>query len=116
MMISHHEIFKKEVDGTQEEENTVQPAKLEEPLHFKTTSTGILVGQDVRDYPQVPPDWYRSSEEQTHVAEEDWKYVEVSIRGGELKQMSSRSEYTESQRWARGRFKRVGENCKEKLQ
>ncbi|PTQ27291.1 hypothetical protein MARPO_0207s0002 [Marchantia polymorpha] len=86
MMISHHKISKKEdvtevglvqVDGTQEEENAVQPAKLEEPLHFKTTSTGILVGQDVREYPQVPPDWYRSSEEQTHVAEKDWKYVEL---------------------------------------
>ncbi|OAE35250.1 hypothetical protein AXG93_1162s1260 [Marchantia polymorpha subsp. ruderalis] len=85
------------VDGTQEEETTVKNAKLEEPLHFKTTSTGIVVGQDVRDYPQVPPDWYQSSEEQTHVAEEDWKYVEVSIRGGELKQMKMGSKLGEDE-------------------
>ena len=59
------------VDGTQEEEAIIEMDKLEEPLHFKTTSTGILVGHDVKDYPQVPPDWYQNTEEQTHVTEGD---------------------------------------------
>ena len=49
------------VDGTQEEEAIIEVEKLEEPLHFKTTSTGILVGHDVKDYPKVPPDWYRNT-------------------------------------------------------
>ena len=29
-------------------------ALLEEPLHFKTTSTGIVVGEDVKDYSKSP--------------------------------------------------------------
>ena len=61
------------VDGTQEEEAIIEVEKLEEPLHFKMTSTGISVGHDVKDYPKVPPDWYRNTEEQTHVTDGDWK-------------------------------------------
>ena len=51
------------MDGTQKEEAIIEVGKLEEPLHFKTTSTGILVGHDVKYYPKVPPDWYRNTEE-----------------------------------------------------
>ena len=54
------------VDGTQDEEAMLEPALL-----FKTTSTGIIVGHDVKDYPNVPYDWYRLTEEQTRVVEED---------------------------------------------
>ena len=46
-------------------------SKLEEPLHFKTTSMDIIVGHDVKDYPNVPSNWYRNTEDQTHVVEED---------------------------------------------
>ena len=46
-------------------------SKLEPDLHFKTTSTGIIVGYDVKDYPNVPNDWYRDTGEQTQVVEED---------------------------------------------
>ena len=42
------------VDGSYDEEAIVKAARLEEPLHFKTTSTGIVIGQDVKDYPKVP--------------------------------------------------------------
>ena len=42
------------VDGTQDEEAIIEMDKLEEPLHFKTTSIGIMVGHDVKDYPKVP--------------------------------------------------------------
>ena len=48
------------VDGTQDEEAMLELSKLEEPLHFKTTSTGIVVGHDVQDYPNVPLYWYRT--------------------------------------------------------
>ena len=41
------------VDGTQDEEAMLERSKLEEPLHFKTTSTSIIVSHDVKDYPNV---------------------------------------------------------------
>jgi hypothetical protein len=44
---------------------------VEEPLHFKTTSTEIMAGQDVKDYPKVPSDWYKNKVEQTYVSEAD---------------------------------------------
>ena len=50
------------VDGTQDEEAIMEAEKLEEPLHFKTTSTGIMVGQDVKDYPKIPVDGYRNKD------------------------------------------------------
>ena len=57
------------VDGTQDEEAIMEAEKLEEPLHFKTTSTEIVVGRDVKDYPHVPADWYKNKDEQIHVTE-----------------------------------------------
>ena len=44
------------VDGTQDEEVMLELSKLEKPLHFKTTSMGIIVGHDVKDFPNVPSD------------------------------------------------------------
>jgi hypothetical protein len=70
------------VDGTQDKEVILEASRLEEPLHFKTTSTGIGANQDVKDYPKVPPDWYRYKDEQTHITEGDWNYVDVPIRVG----------------------------------
>ena len=40
------------VDETQDEEVIIEAEKLKEPLHFKTTSTGVVVGQGVTDYPK----------------------------------------------------------------
>ena len=59
------------VDGTQDEEAMLKLSKLEPALHFKTTSTGIIVGHDVKDYPNVPNDWFRETEEQIRMVEED---------------------------------------------
>ena len=53
------------VGGNQDNDAMLELSKLEEPLHFKTTSTRIIVGHDVRDYPNVPPDWYRNIEDHT---------------------------------------------------
>ena len=72
------------VDGTQDEDATVETPRLEEPLHFKTTSTRIMVGQYVTDYPKVPLDWYKNKDEQTHVSEADWKYVDVTTKNGKV--------------------------------
>ena len=75
------------VDRTQDEEAIVEASRLEEPLHFMTTSTKIVVGQDVKDYPKIPADWYRNKYEQTHVTETDWKYVDVTTKNVKVKQM-----------------------------
>ena len=56
-------------EGIHDEEAIVKTAKLEELLHFKTTSTKIVVGQDVKDYPKMPMDWYRNKDEQAHITE-----------------------------------------------
>ena len=58
------------VDDTHDEEASVEAARLEELLHFKITSMG-MVGQDVKDYPKVPLDWYRNKDEKIHVSEAD---------------------------------------------
>ena len=83
------------VDGTHDEEAIVEAARLEEPLHFKTTSMGIVVGQDVKDFPKMPPDWYRNKDEQTHVLEADWKYVDVTTRNENVRQMKMGSKLEE---------------------
>ena len=77
-----------QVDGTQKEEAIIEVEKLGEPLHFKTISIGILVGHDVKDYLKVHPDWYKNTQEQTHVTNEDWKYVDVTLKSGKVRQMN----------------------------
>jgi hypothetical protein len=64
---------------------------LEKPLLFKTTYTGIVAGQDVKDYSNVPPDWYRNKDEQTHVSEADWKYVNVKTKNWKVRQIKMES-------------------------
>ena len=44
------------VDGSQDGKGLCECAYLEEPLHFKTASSRIVLGKHVKDYPQVPPD------------------------------------------------------------
>ena len=82
------------VDGTQNEA-MLELSNLEEPLHFIITSTGIVVGHDVNDYPNVPSYWYRNTEEQTHVSEGDWKYVDVKMKNGKVRQMKMGSKLEE---------------------
>lgn len=61
-------------------------------LKFKTGSSGITVGEDVFSYPNVPLDWYRDNNEQSHVAKEDWKFVTVEFEGEEPRQMKMGSQ------------------------
>ena len=75
------------VNGTQDEEAIIDATKLQKLLHFKTTSTSIVVGQDVKDYPKVPPYWYKKITEQIHVSEADWKHVNVKTKNGKIRQM-----------------------------
>ena len=79
--------FAVEVDGTLEIEVLPDKSLLEKPLHFKTTSTGITVGEDVKDYPYVPPNWYWNTTEQSHVSDNDWKHMEVKTRTVEVRKM-----------------------------
>lgn len=52
---SEHELEMDEmdVDGTQDDETILEASKLEEPLQFNTISTGVMLGEDVDDYPNV---------------------------------------------------------------
>ena len=85
------------VDRTQDEEAMLELSKLEEPLHFKTTSTGTIMSHDVKNYPNVPPDWYRNTEEQTRVTEGDWKYVDVKMKNDKVRQMKMGSKLEEKE-------------------
>ena len=75
------------VDGSHDKEAIVEAARLEELLHFKTTSTGIMVRQYVKDYLKVSSYWYKNKYEQTHVSEADWKYMDVKTRNRKDRQM-----------------------------
>ena len=69
--VTEVDAFAVEVDGRLEIEVLTDKSLLEKPLHFKTTATGITVGEDVKDYQHVPPDWYRNTIEQSHVSDND---------------------------------------------
>lgn len=56
-----------------------------------------MVGQDVKDYPQVPQDWYRNTTEQTHVSEVDWKYVKARTKNENVRQMKMGSKLEENE-------------------
>ena len=75
------------VDETQYEEAMLELSKLESPLHFGTISTGIIAGHNIKDYPNVPNDWYRDTKEQTRVVEEDWKFVDVKMKNDKVRPM-----------------------------
>jgi hypothetical protein len=85
------------VDRTQDEEAIFKASRLEEPLHFKTMSTRIVAGQNIKDYPKVPPDWYRNKDEQTHVLKADWRYVDVKLKNEKVRQMKMRSKLGEKE-------------------
>ena len=70
------------VDGTQDQEAIMEAEKLDEPLHFKTTWTGSVVGQGVKDYPKIPVDWYINKDVHVHITEADYNYLDVPIRVG----------------------------------
>lgn len=75
------------VDETHDDGALLEAARLKIRLHFKTTSTCITVGQDVKDYAKVPLDLYRNTEEQTHMSEADWKYVDVRTKNDKVMQI-----------------------------
>ena len=83
------------VNGIQDKEAIIGTARLEKILHFKTTSRGIMAGQDVKDYPKVHPDWYRNKDEQSHVSEANWRYVDVKTKNGKVRQTTMGSKLRE---------------------
>ena len=58
---------------------------------------GIIVGHDVKDYPNVLPDWYKNIEDQTRVVEEDYKYVDVKMKNDKVRQMKMGSKLEEKE-------------------
>ena len=75
------------VDDTLKIEVLPDKSLLDNPLHFKTKFTWITVGEDVKDYPYVPPDWYRNTTEQSHVSDSYWKHMEVTTKTDEVKKI-----------------------------
>ena len=76
-----------QVDDTLKIEVLPNKSLLDNPLHFKTTSTWITVGEDVKDYPYIPPDWYRNTTDQLHVSDSYWKHMEVTTKTGKVRKM-----------------------------
>ena len=54
--VTEEEVLVVHVDCTQEVEILPDKSFLKNPLHFETISTGIIVGEDVKDYPHIPAD------------------------------------------------------------
>ena len=73
------------LDGTQlsDLEPFLDEEALVAPLHFKSTSSGIYVGEDLPIYPPIPNDWYKGPTEQPHVNPKDWQELDVSFDGEE---------------------------------
>lgn len=52
--MTEEEVLVVHVDDTQEVKILPDKSFLEIPLYFKTTSTDIMVEEDIKDYPHVP--------------------------------------------------------------
>lgn len=84
------------LDGTQL--SNLDPILDEEilisPLHFKSTSSGITVGNDLPIYPPIPNDWYKGPTEQPHASPKDWQQIDVSFEGEEPRMIKIGSQLT----------------------
>ena len=76
-----------DMDGTVAEDIEIlnEEDELRPSLQFRKTSSGIIAGGDVIGYPRIPEDWYRGPIEQPHVRPSDWKYLDVSRDGEEIR-------------------------------
>ena len=52
--VEENDVSLEHMDRIQDEGAIIEVARLEEPLDFKITSKAIVVGQDIKDYPNVP--------------------------------------------------------------
>lgn len=55
-----------------------------------------MIVEDVKNYPQIFPDWYKNTTQQSHVAEFDCKYVELKINIGKIKHQKMNSKLEQS--------------------
>lgn len=56
--IAQEDVFAVHIDNIQNLEVLLDSTPLENPLHLKTMTIGIIVEEDVKDYPHVLPNWY----------------------------------------------------------
>ena len=75
----------------------IKAFKLEEPLHFKTTSTSIVIGHNVHDYSDVLSDSYKNKDAQVNLMKANYDYVDVPIKVGHW--MLEWSSYDPQQCW-----------------
>lgn len=77
--IVYEDVYQLQKDGTQLDDiDILMDQELVLTLRFKITSSGIMVGSEVPQYPSISRDWYRGPIEQSHVHHQDWKELDVS--------------------------------------
>ena len=83
--ISYEDVCEVTLDGTQLStlESILDEEALISPLHFRTTSSGLQVGNDLSIYPPIPNDWYKGPTEQPHASPTDWQEMDISFEGEE---------------------------------
>ena len=81
------ESYMVDMDGTVVEDIEIlkEEDELRPPLHFRKTSSGMIAGGGIIGYPPIPEDWYRGPTEQLHVHQSDWKHLDVSREGEEVR-------------------------------
>lgn len=53
--------------------------------NLKMSSSGLMFGNDIATYLQIPNDWYRGSIEQLHIYELNYKMMNVSLKNKDKK-------------------------------
>ncbi|KAG0572008.1 hypothetical protein KC19_VG061300 [Ceratodon purpureus] len=83
--ISYKDVCEVTLDGTQLStlESILDEEALISPLHFRTTASGLQVGNDLPIYPPIPNDWYKGPTEQPHASPTDWQEMDISFEGEE---------------------------------
>ena len=84
-------------DGTEKTQASMEASKLAEPLQSKATPLGMAVIHGVHDYPCISTEWYENHDVRSHIREEEWSYIEVSISVGHWS--SEWSSYDSHQCW-----------------
>lgn len=98
--IEYESMYSLLIDGMQEEDVLKEETLLKNSIHFKTTSSGIKVGENVHDYSKVLSNYYRNNTEETHVAKSDWEYAIIEMDGEEPRQIKMEAQLSEEKIYA----------------
>lgn len=93
------DVFGVNFDGihSQELEDLIEEIDVNLYLQFKQTSSGLMAGNDVAIYLQIPDDWYRGPTEQFQVHNLDYKFMDVSLKNEDSKLIKIGIQLTEEE-------------------